>query len=217
MPWRLAPASVAWVIEQEYDQAVPIDRLTEHPSNPRRGDVSVIADSIEANGFYGAVIAQRSTGFVVAGNHRLKAARESGLDTIPVVWVDVDDDRAKRILLVDNRSSDLARYDDPELAALLTSLAGSADALRGTGFADEDLNDVLARLNPPSLDDLAAIHGDKVTDDDMLITVTLRLDRATAADLNTAIQHSDGDDDSQRVRALLARAHAGVLDLAADA
>jgi len=198
-------------IAQEYEEAVSLDKLTEHPSNPRRGDVQVIADSIDANGFYGAVVAQRSTGFVVAGNHRLKAAREKGLDTVPVVWLDVDDDRAKRILLVDNRSSDLAGYDDPELAALLTSLAGGPDALRGTGFADEDLADVLARLNPPSLDELAGIHGDEPTDHDMITSLILRLDRPTANDLRSALASFPGDDDTTRVRGLLRKAGVGTL------
>jgi len=203
-------------ITQQYEEAVPLAQLTEHPSNPRRGSVQVIADSIEANGFYGAVIAQRSTGFVVAGNHRLKAAREQGLDSVPVVWLDIDDERARRILLVDNRSSDLAGYDDPELAALLTSLAGSPDALRGTGFADDDLADVLARLNPPSLDELAARHGDEPTDHDMLTSMILRLDRPTANDLRAALASFPGDDDSQRVRGLMRKAGVGTLALADD-
>lgn len=198
-------------ITQEYAEAVPLDLLTEHPSNPRRGSVQVIADSIDANGFYGAVVAQRSTGFVVAGNHRLKAARDRGLATVPVVWLDIDDERAKRILLVDNRSSDLAGYDDPELAALLTELAGSADALRGTGFADEDLSDVIARLNPPSLDELAAKHGSEPTDHDMLTSLILRLDRPTANDFRAALASFDGDDDTTRVRGLMRKAGVGTL------
>lgn len=198
-------------ITQEYAEAVPLDQLTEHPSNPRRGSVQVIADSIDANGFYGAVIAQRSTGFVIAGNHRLKAAREKHLATVPVVWLDVDDERAKRILLVDNRSSDLAGYDDPELAMLLQDLAGSTDALTGTGFADEDLADVLARLNPPSLDELADIHGDGPTDHDLLTSLILRLDRQVANDLRAALATFPGDDDTARVRGLLRKAQVGVL------
>lgn len=201
-------------ITQDYAEAVPLDQLTEHPSNPRRGNVQVIAESIEANGFYGAVIAQKSTGFVVAGNHRLKAAREQGLATVPVVWLDVDDERARRILLVDNRSADLAGYDDPELAALLVELSGSGDALRGTGFADEDLADVLARLNPPSLDDLADRYGNEPTDHDLLTSVILRLDRPTANDFRTALAAFPGDTDSQRLRALMAQAGIGVLFMA---
>ena len=123
---------------QEYEERVPLDRLRPHPENPRRGQVGAILSSIEAHGFYGAVMAQRSTGHVLAGNHRLLAAAEAGLAELPVVWVDVDDDEARRILLADNRSSDLASYDEAGLAELLGVLEDTNAGLAGTLF---DAND----------------------------------------------------------------------------
>jgi hypothetical protein len=61
-----------------HDQAyelVEVGELEPHPDNPREGNVDAIAESVEANGFSGAIVAQRSTGHVLAGNHRLLAAR----------------------------------------------------------------------------------------------------------------------------------------------
>lgn len=129
------------IIEQEH-AVVSVDRLVPHPQNPRRGDVGVIGESIGANGFYGTVLAQKSTGHVLAGNHRLQAAIAAGAETIPVTWADVDDETALRILLADNRTNDLAAYDDAQLRDVLLGLA----ALEGTGFDDEALNEVLGRL-----------------------------------------------------------------------
>jgi hypothetical protein len=129
----------------DYEQ-VPVDRLSAHPENPRRGNVDAIVASIEANGFYGAVVAQRSTGYVLVGNHRWQAAQRVGMKTVPVVWVDVDEDRARRILLVDNRSNDIAGWDDDALAALLDELAITGDALAGTGFGADELLDIAATL-----------------------------------------------------------------------
>ena len=97
---------------------VPVDSVTLHPRNPRRGDVDAIADSIRAHGQYAPLVVQRSTGFVLAGNHRLLALRRLGRDHVDVVFIDVDDDEALRILLVDNRASDEATYDSAELTAL---------------------------------------------------------------------------------------------------
>lgn len=77
-------------LTQRYEQ-VRVGELKPHPKNPRKGDTAAIQASIEANGFYGVVVAQRSTGFVLAGNHRLLAARQVGLETVPVVWGDVYD------------------------------------------------------------------------------------------------------------------------------
>jgi ParB-like chromosome segregation protein Spo0J len=70
MPKKPAKAK-AKIINQEYE-LVPTGRLRPHPRNVNRGDLAVIAESIAQNGFYGAVVAQRSTGYILAGNHRTK-------------------------------------------------------------------------------------------------------------------------------------------------
>jgi len=140
------------VSAQVYED-VPIDRLREHPSNPRRGNVDVIADSIDEHGFYGAVVAQRSTGFVLAGNHRLRAARAKGLTTVPTFLLDVDDDAARRILLVDNRASDLAEYDDELLRRLLAELDGE---YAGTGYDAAALDALLRDLEATTPDEFPA-------------------------------------------------------------
>lgn len=131
----------AGVIEQ-VTETVALDRLRPHPRNPRRGNLEAIQHSITANGFYGAVVAQRSTGYVLAGNHRLLAARGIGLEQIPVMWVDVDDDRAVRILLADNRTNDLASYDEAGLAELLQGLPD----LDGTGYDSRAVDELLQEL-----------------------------------------------------------------------
>jgi ParB-like chromosome segregation protein Spo0J len=129
----------------------PIGELKAHPDNPRQGDISAIAGSIQKNGWYGTIVAQRSTGYVLAGNHRLMAAKSIGMETVPVYWVDVDDEQANRILLADNRASDLATYDDSALADILANLVDTDLGLTGTGFDDADLEALLFdldRLNP---------------------------------------------------------------------
>ena len=136
------------VVAQEYRLA-KLDELTPHPENPRRGDVDLLSQSLDRNGFYGAVVVQTSTGHILAGNHRLAAARAAGLDEIPAIFVDVEDEVAKRILLADNRTSDAAGYDDEQLLELLASLtasAGDLDALIGTGYTSRDLDKLVNDL-----------------------------------------------------------------------
>jgi hypothetical protein len=134
------------VVDQRYEM-VPVDGLRLHPENPRRGRLDVIGESIAANGFWGAVVAQRSTGYVLAGNHRLRAALAAGIDELPVVWVDVDDDRARRILLADNRTADLAVNDNAALLALLEGVALTPAALAGTGYDPDTMEDLRAMLD----------------------------------------------------------------------
>ena len=124
---------------------VPIDDLIRHPETPRRGDIPAISASIEVNGWYGAVVAQSSTRHVLAGNNRMEAARRLGMTDLPVHWLDVDDATARRIMLADNRTSDLATYDDEVLAQLLEAAAADDDLL-GSGFDGDDLDDLLAAI-----------------------------------------------------------------------
>lgn len=120
----------------------PINQLTLHPKNPRDGDIGAISESIQENGWFGTVVAQVSTGHVLAGNHRVQAAQHLGMDKVPVHWVDVDDETGLRILLADNRTSDLATYKDEELAEVLERLAKKGK-LGGSGYDGDDLDALL--------------------------------------------------------------------------
>jgi hypothetical protein len=122
-------------IAQRYEPAVELDTLTEHPANARRGHLPAIRESMTAHGFVGAVYVQESTRRIVAGNHRARTARALGLTAVPVLWLDVTDDQALRILLVDNRASDQGTYDDELLLAALEDL----DGLAGTCYDPADL------------------------------------------------------------------------------
>lgn len=131
-------------VVQKYRTA-KISTLTPHPENPRQGDVGAIHTSIEANGFYGAIIVQKSSQHVLAGNHRLIAAAQAGATSVPIIEVDVDDRVARRILLADNRTNDLASYDTQQLTDLLAILAREND-LPGTGYDGDDVDELLASL-----------------------------------------------------------------------
>lgn len=130
-------------------ELVPIGDLKPHPRNPRKGDTVAIAESIAHNGFYGAVVAQRSTGYVLAGNHRLKAAADNGATHLPTFWLDVDDEHALRILLADNRTNDLAGYDDAALADLLRECVDAGN-LEGTGYDQAAVDELLASVGAVS-------------------------------------------------------------------
>jgi hypothetical protein len=130
------------IIDQRYDPAVEVGSLHEHPDNPRQGNDEAVAASVEATGFFGAVLVQASTGYVIAGNTRLRVAQAQGAATVPAFMLDVDDATAKRILLADNRLGDLATYDEAALLALLQEMGD----LTGTGYDEADLDDLLATL-----------------------------------------------------------------------
>jgi hypothetical protein len=124
---------------------MPIDDIQPHPENYNNGDVEALAESIETNGMYRPVFVQRSTGYIIAGNHTWYACKGLGADEIPVVMLDVDDTRAAKIMLADNRIASQAIPDNSQLLTLLDRLKDTSD-LTGTGFTDHD-RDVIHKLN----------------------------------------------------------------------
>ncbi len=120
-----------------------IDQLHPYPGNPRKGNLEVLKESLSRNGQYRPIVVNRATLQVLAGNHTLQAAEDLGWTQIAVTYVDVDDEQAARIVLVDNRSNDLAGYDNEALADLLSELPD----LDGTGYDVDGLDALLAELD----------------------------------------------------------------------
>lgn len=134
-------------IREELKQlACPISQFKTHPRNVRQGDVGAITESLKAHGQYRAIVVQKSTGYVLAGNHTLMAAKALGWEEVAATFVDCDDEQALRILLVDNRANDLAMYDDRALAEVLKELASTDLGLEGSLFNGDDLDDLIYRL-----------------------------------------------------------------------
>lgn len=129
---------------------VPIASVEPHPRNARIGDVEAVAASLRRFGQQKPIVVQKSTGFVVAGNHVLLAARSRGWTEIAANVVELDDAMATAFMLADNRTSDLGGYDDALLAAILAEQA-AADNLAGTGYDADDVAALVAAagLNEP--------------------------------------------------------------------
>jgi hypothetical protein len=128
---------------------VPVGDLSPHPDNANESDMRALVDSIKVNGFYTPIIASANTGYVLAGNHRLRAAIEMGSETIPTIFLDVNDEEAKRIMLADNRTTRLGHDDPIALAELLDSLFDTDLALAGTGYSTQDLNELMSSIENP--------------------------------------------------------------------
>ena len=168
----------AGILQQSYAE-VPIDAIQPHPRNPRLGDVNAVAESIAENDFYGACLVQKSTSFILVGNHRWRAAKAEGLATLPVIYADLSDAQALKILLADNRTSDLGSYAPQLLAEILTEVQHTnVSGLHGTGYTDADRDELLSGLTEGILREVRAPGQRSLTD--MLLGGAGSAERASA-------------------------------------
>ncbi len=128
-----------------------LSELRHYPGNARQGDVNAIRDSLRVNGQFRPLLVQESTGYVLTGNHTMDGMLAEGWTDADVTVLDVDDDHARRIVLADNRTSDLGTYDDRALVALLRDLG---EDLEGTGYELDDFDALLAALEEDDADHL---------------------------------------------------------------
>lgn len=166
-------------------RTLPTTQINLFHKNPRRGDVEAIAGSLQAHGQFRPIVVNEGTHTgrpmeTLAGNHTLKAIRllaernpdDPRWQQVECYVVDVDEDRASRIVLADNRTADLGSYDNDILIDVLNSVEHDLD---GTGYDYDDLSALLdMAAGPDSLDDLAEQYGE-LEDDDFWITVRLRI------------------------------------------
>lgn len=134
------------IVESLRPLAVEIGSITPYPANPRRGKVERIRESLRTYGQYKPVVVQRSSGHVIAGNHTLHAMIAEGGDAVAAAFVDVDDSTARRIVAMDNRTSDEAEYDELERVELLKLIQAEEDGLDGSGYSDADLAVLMEQL-----------------------------------------------------------------------
>jgi ParB-like chromosome segregation protein Spo0J len=130
-------------------EMVSVDAISQHPENANNGDVEAISESIEVNGFFAPMLVQRSTGYIMVGNHRYQAALELDMHEVPVIFLNVSDAEAKRIMVADNRTSRLGFDDEAQLGLLLDDLYATDIGLAGTGFDYQDLEKIHLIMDEP--------------------------------------------------------------------
>jgi hypothetical protein len=175
---------------QEYDPAIPVADIREHPKNPNEGDMGLLERSMAVHGFYGDILVQRSTGYILAGNHRYREAVRLGATALPGNWLEVDDDGAEEIMAMDNESTRRGANNRAKLLALLQPMDDAR--LARAGFRPADVTDLVALLRPPGLDELAAGLGEP-GEEDGWPTVTVRVPRTVAAAWNDHCKTHGGD------------------------
>ena len=112
---------------------VHVDDLIPYENNPRDNDgaVDAVAASIREFGFKVPIVADREK-VIVAGHTRLKAAKQLGIEWVPVIIADdLTEEQVKAFRLADNKTGELANWD---FAKLEEELAGLELDMEQFGF-----------------------------------------------------------------------------------
>jgi ParB-like chromosome segregation protein Spo0J len=105
--------------------AVPIDSIDMDPANARKHpteNIEAIRASLRVYGQRKPIVVNRRTRTVEAGNGTLAAGRMLGWKYIAAVFVDDDSMTAAEFAIADNRTAELAEWDQAALEATLRSL-----------------------------------------------------------------------------------------------
>lgn len=126
------------IVEQE------IEKLKEYENNPRDNEAAVepLAESIKRFGFKVPIVVDKNN-VIIAGHTRLKASKLLGLKTVPTIQADnLTDEQVKAFRLADNKTAELAAWDETKLANEL-SLIFDID-MQAFGFEEDSFAEVYA-------------------------------------------------------------------------
>ena len=124
-------------------ELVPISDLTPDPANARKHgerNLKAIIDSLRAFGQQKPIVVDQR-GIVVAGNGTLEAAKRLGWEEIAIVRTELEPTQATAFGIADNRTAELAEWDEEVLVSLLDSLD---DETRGLMHFDQKELDAFA-------------------------------------------------------------------------
>jgi len=131
---------------------VQISALVPDDKNARKHNeknIEQVMRSLKEFGQHAPLVVQKSTNKVLVGNGRLEAMKRLGWKTADVYFVVDDDETAIRRALADNRTGELAEWDEDILKELLGEFSPS-DIV---GWDDLDLEELLGKNAPKEAKD----------------------------------------------------------------
>jgi len=133
--------------ESKRFEVVPISILHHDPANLRTHstrNLEAIKASLARFGQQDPLIVGKGN-IVLAGNARLDAMRDMGLEEVSILRTDLEGADAVAFAIAHNRTAELASWDTEELAAILEGLSSDFDIDAELGFSEGELDYLLGR------------------------------------------------------------------------
>lgn len=145
-------------------------------------------ESIKRYGFIKPIIVDRA-GIIICGHTRYFASFQLGLTEVPVIYSDLDDDRAMQYRILDNKLAEKSSYDENSLLEELKRLKVPMDM---QVFFFEDINTLL-NFSYNSITAPQANYEDYDTDEDEIETVSVNETASASHNVYSADDEDDED------------------------
>ena len=135
----------------EFVEHQPLDGLQYDPANPRNHsekNLNAIRSSLEEHGQVEPLIVHKETSVVIGGNARLSVMRKLGFEEAAVIMLDCDENEARRLSIVLNRTGELAGWDTEVLAKHMMNFQAEGDFdPEVLGFSANEFEAILAEFD----------------------------------------------------------------------
>lgn len=122
-------------------KSVKLSEIFPYYDNPRdnANAVEPTKESIKRFGFVKPILVDKN-GVIIAGHTRYVAAYQLGMEFVPVVYSDMDDEKAKKYRILDNKLAEKSSFDEDQLLEELRNMEVPTDM---QAFFFEDINQML--------------------------------------------------------------------------
>ena len=122
-------------------KVVKLSEIFPYYDNPRDNTNAVepTKESIKRFGYVKPILVDKA-GVIIAGHTRYVAAYQLGMEFVPVVYSDMDDEMAKKYRILDNKLAEKSSFDEDQLLEELRSMEVPTDM---QAFFFEDINQML--------------------------------------------------------------------------
>ena len=122
-------------------KSVKLSEIFPYYDNPRDNTNAVepTKESIKRFGFVKPILVDKA-GVIIAGHTRYVAAYQLGMEFVPVVYSDMDDEMSKKYRILDNKLAEKSSFDEDQLLEELRNMEVPTDM---QAFFFEDINQML--------------------------------------------------------------------------
>lgn len=123
-------------------KSVKLSEIFPYYDNPRDNSNAVepTKESIKRFGYVKPILVDKA-GVIIAGHTRYLAAFQLGMEFVPVVYSDMDDEKAKKYRILDNKLAEKSSFDEDQLLEELRSMEEPSEM---QAFFFEDISQMLS-------------------------------------------------------------------------